>query len=74
MLCFLDTGKQVLWQAVKTQIKCRMTWHFIKGLHCLLRLKQSSGTEIYPFIETLPENPLRYKMDYPILIVSICMG
>ena len=40
----LDTDKHVIWQTVKTQMKC-------PDLHCLLRLKQSSGTEILHFIE-----------------------
>ena len=27
----LDTGKQVLWQTVKSQMKCRIRQHFIRG-------------------------------------------
>ena len=28
----LDTGKKVLWQTVKTQMKCQRRWHFIRVL------------------------------------------
>ena len=48
---------------------------FHQGLHCLLRLKQSSGTDIHHFIEILTGNPLKYILiDNSILIVSQCMG
>ena len=43
---------------------------FHQGLHCLLRLKQPSGTEIS---ETYTCDPLKYKMGNPILIVSMCL-
>ena len=37
-------GKQDLWQSVKTLMKSRIyKVVFPQGLHCLLRLKQSSG-------------------------------
>ena len=39
---------------------------FHQGLHCLLRLKQSSGTEIHCDL-------LKYTMGNLILIVSKCM-
>ena len=26
----LDTAKQVLWQTMKTKVKCCVTWHFIR--------------------------------------------
>ena len=39
----------------------------------IFREKQSSGTEIYHFIEIFG-NPFKYKMVNSILIVSICMG
>ena len=29
---------------------------------------------VHHFIEIFTGNPLKYKMDYSILIVSICMG
>ena len=47
---------------------------FHKGLHCLLRQKRSSGTEIHNFTEFLTGNSLKYKMDNSIPIVSLCMG
>ena len=43
--CF-ETPKRVLWQTVKTKMKCRITRHFIKGLHCLLRLKRRQRTKV----------------------------
>ena len=50
---------------------------FHQGLHCLLRLKQPSGTEIHYTcnLETSTCDPLKYTMDSPILIVhvSICV-
>ena len=47
-ICILKAPKQVLCQAVKTQMKCS----FIKAafhhdLYCLLRLKQPAVTEIH---------------------------
>ena len=48
---------------------------FHQGLHCLLRLKQPSGTEIHHDLETSTCDPLKYTMGCPLLyIVSICMG
>ena len=44
---------------------------FHQGLHCLLRLKQSSGTEIHHRWEMPTCDPLKYKLGHPILIVSI---
>ena len=43
------------------------------GLHCLLRLKQSSQTEIniHHNLENSTCDSLKYKMANPILIVSI---
>ena len=46
--------------------------HYHQGLHCLLRLKQPSGTEIHNNLEVSTCNPLKYLMGSPILIVSIC--
>ena len=46
---------------------------FPLGLHCLLRLKQSSGTEIYHNLEKSTCDSLKYAMGSPILIVSLCM-
>ena len=47
---------------------------FHQSLHCLIRLKQPSGTEIYHNLETSTCVPLKYKLDNAIIIVSICMG
>ena len=46
---------------------------FHQGLHCLLRLKQPSGTEVHHILENSMCDTLNYKMGSPILIVSICM-
>ena len=47
---------------------------FHLGLHCLLRLKQYSGTEIHHNLENITCDPFKYTVDSPILIVLICMG
>ena len=47
---------------------------FHQGLHCLLRLKQFSGTEIHHNLENSTCDPLKYIIDNRILIVLICMG
>ena len=47
---------------------------FHLGLHCLLRFKQSSGTEIHHNIKNSTCDPFKYTMGSPILIVSIGMG
>ena len=43
---------------------------FHQGLYCLLRLKQSSGTEIH-HLEKSTCDPLKYTIGSPILSVSI---
>ena len=47
---------------------------FHQNLHCLLRLKQPSGTEILHNLENSNCDPFEYSMGSPMLIVSICMG
>ena len=49
---------------------------FHQGLFCLLRLKQPSGTEILHNLQTSTCDPLKCKMDSPILkcIESVFMG
>ena len=47
---------------------------FHQGLHCLLKLKQPSGTEIHHNLENSTCESLKCKMCNPVLIVSICMG
>ena len=44
---------------------------FHPDLHCLLRLKQPSGTEIHHNLENFTCDPFEYTMGSPILIVSI---
>ena len=53
-LFILETPKRVLWQTDEMQHKEAL----LQGLHCVLRQKQSSGTEIHHFIEILIGNPL----------------
>ena len=40
-------------------------------MHYLLRQMQTSGTDIPNFIEILTDDPLKYRMDNSIPIVSI---
>ena len=47
---------------------------FHQGLHCLLRSKQFSGTEIHLFIEILTGNPFKDIMDNSIPVASISVG
>ena len=47
---------------------------FHQGLNCLLRLKQSLGTEINQHLENSTCAPLKVQMCSPLLIVSLCMG
>ena len=46
---------------------------FHQGLLCLSR-KRYSGTDIQHFKEFFNWQPLRFKVDYSILIVTECMG
>ena len=47
---------------------------FHQGLYCLPSLNQPSGTEIHQNLETSTCDPFKYKMGYPILIVTIYKG
>ena len=47
---------------------------FHQGLHCLLRLKQPSGTEIHDNLETSACDPLKYSIGILLLCISICIG
>ena len=47
---------------------------FRHGLHCLLRLKQFSGKEIYNSLEISTFDPFKYTSGSPIFTASICMG
>ena len=58
---------------------CTVIWRpdnalFHQGMHYLLRIKESSGTEIHYNLENSTRDPLKYLMGSPILIVSSCMG
>ena len=68
----LETPKRVLWQTMKTQMKCSNNAAFHQGLHCLLRLNK--GTEICHNLENSTCDPLKYIMGNPILIASIFVG
>ena len=46
---------------------------FHQGLHCLILLKQHSGTEIL-HLEISTCDPLKYKMGNPIFKISLYMG
>ena len=59
---------------MKPQMKCIMLPTFNQGLHCLLNIKQPSGTEIHHNLENYTHHPLRFRMGSTIFIVSICMG
>ena len=47
---------------------------FHQGFHCLQRLTPSSVTEKHRNLENSTCVPFKYRMDRPILIVSVCMG
>ena len=47
---------------------------FHQGLHCLLKLKQPSGTEIHHNLGISTCDPFKYRMSNAILVVSICIG
>ena len=47
---------------------------FHQDQHCLLILKQPSGTEIHHNLEDSACDPLKYTAGSPILIVTICIG
>ena len=49
-ICTLENSKQVLWQTVKTKMKCSIMLHFIRVLvHYLTRQNQSTKKEINNF-------------------------
>ena len=45
-----------------------------QGQHCVLRLKQPSGTNLHHNLENSTCDPLKYTIGSPIHIESICMG
>ena len=74
ILCMLETPERVLLASSEDPDEMPHDAAFHQGLHCLLRLKQSSGAEIHHDLENATCDPLKYTMGSPILIVSICMG
>ena len=57
----LDIGKQVLWQTVKTQMKCCIRQHFIRVCTVCYKDKNNlQGQKKHHFIESLTSNPLKY--------------
>ena len=69
-------GKQVLWQTVKTLIKCRILRNFIR-VCAVSEVKinlQTTDLEKHHFIEILTGNPIKTKKYNSILILSTCMG
>ena len=66
MLCILETSKWALEQTEKTPDEMHQNVAFHLGLHCLLRLKQSSGTEIQYYLEILTYDPLVCIMKHPV--------
>ena len=47
---------------------------FHQGLHCLLRLKQPLGTVMHLNLKNATHDPLKYKIESPIRVMSMCMG
>ena len=60
----LETPKQVLWQTVKTQMKCRIMQHFIRVF------TNQSSAEKNSFLEIVSCNPSIHTMDHPDLTES----
>ena len=65
ILFILNTCKQVLWQAVITQTA------FHQCLLCLLRKINNLQVQIYINLKTV--NRFKYKMDYSLVILSMCV-
>ena len=65
ILFILNTCKQVLWQAVNTQTA------FHQCLLCLLRKINNLQVQIYINLKTV--NRFKYKMDYSLVILSMCV-
>ena len=70
---FTGNPKRVLWQTVKTQMKCFFSSGSALSTVTLLRFKQPSWTEIHHSLKNSTCDPLKYTMGSPILIVSIDM-
>ena len=75
------SGPGVIWQTVKTQMKCSRVFH--QGLHNLLRQNRSSEKDSFVFVlfffwgggrRIKHVTPSKYTMDHPDLAVSNGMG
>ena len=60
-LCILETPKWVLLSEDPDEMQHYAAFH--QGLHCLLRLKQPSRTEIHHNLENSTCDPLKYTME-----------
>ena len=58
-LCIQETLEQVLWQTVKTQMKCRITWRFI-----MVRTVCYDEAEFYLNLAILTCDSLIFAMNY----------
>ena len=65
ILFILNTCKQVLWQEVNTQTS------FHQCLLCLLRKINNLQVQIYINLKTV--NRFKYKMDYSLVVLSMCV-
>ena len=87
VLCILTVSSRVKWSNFNNLItplytlansedpdEMQLNAAYHLGLHCLLRLKQSSGTEIHHNWETPTCDPLKCIMDNLIHIAFICLG
>ena len=73
MKCRLDTGKQVLSQTMKIQMKCCIRRHS-SGSALFSKIKIIFRDRNTSFYRNLTSNPLKNKIGSSILIVSICFG
>ena len=62
-LFILDTGKQVLFQTVKTQMKCCIMRHFIRVCTVCQDKNNLQGLKYIKNLEILTCKSLKYKMD-----------
>ena len=71
--CKLETLLQVLWQAVKTLMKCSIVLHFIRVCAVCLDKNNLQGQKKHQNLENSTCDPLMCTMGSPMLSVSICM-
>ena len=58
-ICILETPTGVLWQTVKTQMKCHILRHFIWFFTVYEDKIQSSGTDVHNNLEVFTCDPLK---------------